>query len=71
MIQTYEDFGDVWRIPESRWRDSLGKELFGFKAAKTRTFIVGNSDDTALINSKISAQSQKMWQDMGSYKHIF
>jgi len=66
IVKTYEDFGDVWRIPESRWWDSRGKALFGIKAAKAQTFIVGNTDDTALINSKISAKSQKMWQDMGS-----
>jgi hypothetical protein len=66
LVKAYEDFGDVWRIPESRWWDSRGKALFGIKAAKTQTFIVGNSDDATLINSKAATQSQNMWQDMGN-----
>jgi hypothetical protein len=65
LVKTYEDFGDVWRIPESRWWDSRGKALFGIKAAKSQTFVVGNSDDSTLINSKTATQSQKVWQDMG------
>jgi hypothetical protein len=64
IVKTYEDFGDVWRIPESRWWMSRGKALFGIKAAKAQTFIVGHSDDSHLINSKSVVQSQKMWQDM-------
>jgi hypothetical protein len=64
LVNTYVDFGDVWRIPESRWWDSRGKALFGIKAAKAQTFIVGHSDDSHLINSKSATQSQKMWQDM-------
>jgi len=66
LVKTYEDFGDVWRIPESRWWDSRGKALFGIKAAKAQTFILSNSDDASLINSNISAKSQKMWHDMGN-----
>ena len=65
LVKTYEDFGDVWRIPESRWWKSRGIALFGIKAAKAQTFIVGNSDDVHLINGKTTAQSQKTWQDMG------
>ena len=65
LVKTYGDFGDVWRIPESRWRDSLGKALFGIKAAKAQTFAIGHSDHAALINSKSATQSQKTWQDMG------
>ena len=64
LVKTYEDFGDVWRIPESRWWDSRGKALFGIKAAEAKTFIVGQSDEDILINSKAAAQSQKTWQDM-------
>jgi hypothetical protein len=64
LVKTYEDFGDVWRIPESRWWDSCGKALFGIKAAKAQTFVIGHSDEAALINSKTATQSQKMWQDM-------
>jgi hypothetical protein len=66
LVKTYEDFGDVWRIPESRWWKSRGVALFGIKAAKAQTFTVGNSDSVQLINSKTAAQSQKTWQDMGS-----
>ena len=66
IVKTYEDFGDVWRIPESRWWESRGKALFGIKAAKAQTFAIGYSDHAALISSKTAAQSQKMWQDMGS-----
>ena len=66
LVKTYEDFGDVWRISESRWWDSRGKALFGIKAAKAQTFAIGHSDETALINSKIAAQSQNTWQDMGT-----
>ena len=65
IVKTYEDFGDVWRIPESRWWDSRGKALFGIKAAKAQTFAIGHSDHAALINSKSATQSQKTWQDMG------
>jgi len=65
LVKTYENFGDVWRIPESRWWDIRGKALFGIKAAKTQTFAIGNSDEAALINSKTAVKSQKMWQDMG------
>jgi hypothetical protein len=64
LVKACEDFGDVWRIPESRWWDSRGKALFGIKAAKAQTFIVGNSDEATLINSKTATQSQKMCQDM-------
>jgi len=64
LVKTYEDFGDVWRIPESRWWDSRGKALFGIQAAKTQTFTVGHSDDAALINIKTASQSQKIWEDM-------
>jgi hypothetical protein len=66
LVKTYEDFGDDWRISESRWWDSRGKALFGIKAAKAQTFAIGHSDETALINSKIAAQSQNTWQDMGT-----
>lgn len=66
LVKAYEDFGDVWRIPESRWWDSRGKALFGIKAAKTQTFAIGHSDSIHLINSKKAAQSQKIWQDMGT-----
>ena len=65
LVKTYEDFGDVWRIPESRWWKSRGAALFGIKAAKTQSFVVGNSDATHLINSNTAAQSQNTWQDMG------
>lgn len=65
LVKTYEDFGDVWRIPESRWWEGRGKALFGIKAAKAQTYIVGNSDDAYLINSKAATRSQKTWQDMG------
>ena len=65
LVQTYEDFGDVWRTPESRWWNSRGKALFGIEATKSQTFVVGNSDDSTLINSKTATQSQKAWQDMG------
>ncbi|AWW50219.1 hypothetical protein POPA111323_09540 [Polynucleobacter paneuropaeus] len=65
IVKTFDDFGDVWRIPESRWWNSRGVALFGIKAAKPQTFIAGNSDDSALINSKTAVQSQKTWQDMG------
>ena len=66
LVKTYEDFGDVWRIPESRWWESRGKALFGIKAAKAQTFAIGHSDEAALINSKLEALSQKTWQDMGN-----
>ena len=66
LVKTYGDFGDVWRIPESRWWDSRGKVLFGIKAAKAQTFAIGHSDHAALINSKSATQSQKTWQDMGN-----
>jgi hypothetical protein len=66
LVKTYEDFGDVWRIPESRWWDSRGKALFGIKAAKAQTFAIGHSDSIYLINSKSVAQSQKTWQDMAN-----
>jgi len=65
LVKTYEAFGDVWHIPESSWWDSRGKALFGIKAAKAQTYIVGNSDDAYLINSKIANRSQKTWQEMG------
>ena len=64
LVKTYEDFGDVWRIPESRWWDSRGRELFGIKAAKFQTFTVGNSDKNALINSQSLLDSQMLWEDM-------
>jgi hypothetical protein len=64
LVKTYGDFGDVWRIPESRWWDSRGIALFGIKAAKAQTFVIGHSDDTALINGKSVTESQKTWQDM-------
>ena len=64
LVKTYGDFGDVWRIPESRWWDSRGKALFGIKAAKAQTFVIGHSDDAALINGKLVSQSHKTWQDM-------
>lgn len=66
VVKTYEDFGDVWRIPESRWWNSRGKALFGIKAAKTKTFVIGHSDSAYLINSKNAVQSQKTWQDMAN-----
>ena len=66
IVKTYEDFGDVWRIPESRWWESRGKALFGIKAAKAQTFVIGHSDSVYLMNSKTSIQSQKMWQDMAN-----
>jgi len=64
LVKTYGDFGDVWRIPESRWWDSRGKALFGIKAAKAQTFVIGHSDDAALIHGKSVTESQKTWQDM-------
>ena len=64
LVNTYLDFGDVWRIPESRWWDSRGKALFGIKAAKAQTFVIGHSDDAVLINGKSVTESQKTWQDM-------
>ena len=64
IVRTYEDFGDVWRIPESRWWDSSGKALFGIKAAKTQTFTVGLSNTSGLISSQSSANSHKLWEDM-------
>ena len=64
LVKTYGDFGDVWRIPESRWWNSRGKALFGIKAAKAQTFAIGQSDDAALINIKTASQSQKIWEDM-------
>ncbi len=66
MVKTYENFGDVWHIPESRWWDSRGKALFGIKAAKAQTFAIGYSDSVHLINSKSADQSQKTWQDMAN-----
>lgn len=66
LVKTYKDFGDVWRIPESRWWESRGKALFGIKAAKAKTFAIGHSDSVHLINSKKVARSQKIWQDMGT-----
>lgn len=66
LVKTYEDFGDVWRIPESRWWDSRGKALFGIKAAKAQTFVIGYSDSVHLINTKKAAQPQKTWQDMAN-----
>lgn len=66
LLKTYEDFGDVWRIPESRWWESRGKALFGIKAAKAQTFAIGHSDHATLINSKSAIQSQKMWRDMAN-----
>ncbi|KXW55378.1 hypothetical protein [Ferrovum sp. PN-J185] len=64
LTKTYEDFGDVWRIPESRWWDSRGRELFGIKAAKTQSFTVGKSDDKNLMSGNIISNSQKLWEDM-------
>ena len=66
IVKTYEDFGDVWRIPESRWWESRGKALFGIKAAKAQTFAIGYSDSVHLINGEEAAQSQKTWQDMAN-----
>lgn len=66
LVKTYEDFGDVWRIPESRWWDSRGKALFGIKAAKAQTFVIGYSDSVHLINTKKAVQPQKTWQDMAN-----
>lgn len=64
LVKTYEDFGDVWRIPESRWWDIRGRELFGIKAAKTQTFTVGNSDVSTLLNSRSLHDSQLLWENM-------
>jgi len=64
LVKTYGDFGDVWRIPESRWWESRGKALFGIKATKIQTFVIGHSDAAALINGKSVTESQKTWQDM-------
>lgn len=66
LVKTYENFGDLWRIPESCWWDSRGKALFGIKAAKAQTFAIGHSDSFHLINSKSTTQSQKTWQDMAN-----
>lgn len=64
IVKTYEDFGDVWRILESRWWDSCGKALFGIKAAKTQTFMVGNSEVDVLVNSRSLHDSQLLWENM-------
>jgi len=64
IVKTYEDFGDVWRIPESRWWDVRGRNLFGIKAAKTETFTVSNSDSATLISKQDINFSQKIWEDM-------
>ena len=64
IVKTYDDFGDVWRVPESRWWDSRGRELFGIKATKTQTFIAGNSELNLLIGSKHLQNSQTLWENM-------
>jgi len=64
IVRTYGDFGDVWRIRESIWWDSRGRDLFGIRAAKTQTFSVGNSDTSTLINAQNLNKSQKFWEDM-------
>lgn len=64
LVKTYEDFGDVWRIPESRWWDSLGRSLFGIQATKTESFVIGHSDNNILISSQHISKSQKLWEDM-------
>ena len=64
LVKTYEDFGDVFRIPENRWWDSRGRELFGIKAAQSQTFIVSISDAGRLSGTQALAKSQKLWEDM-------
>ena len=64
ILKIYDDFGDVWRIPESRWWDSRGRELFGIKAKKTQAFIAGNSELNELIGRKSLHNSQMLWENM-------
>jgi len=66
IVSTFEDFGDVWRIAESRWWHSRGKGLFGIQAAKPQAFAIGYSEQGNLIHSKAAAHSQKFWQDMSN-----
>lgn len=40
LVATYKDFGDVFRIPESKWWEKRGKGLFGIRAAKTEAFAI-------------------------------
>jgi hypothetical protein len=65
LVNTYDDFGDVFRTPESQWWDKHGKLLFGIKAAKTETFLIANSETNTLISKQSSTISQKIWDDMG------
>ena len=66
LVKTFNDFGDVFRTPESQWWDKHGKILFGIKAAKSETFIVGFSDQESLVSNKDLIQSKKNWKDMGA-----
>lgn len=64
LVKTYKDFGDVWRIQERLWWRSRGTYLFGIKAAQSKTFAIGLTDSSTLINNKTLINAQLIWEDM-------
>lgn len=63
VMTTYSDFGNVHKIRESQWWTSIGRYLFGIKAAKSEVFRVGQSANK-LIPDKDWKNAEQVWAEM-------
>jgi hypothetical protein len=63
LMATFADFGNVHKIRESQWWASKGRSLFGIKAVKSETFVVGLSEKNFIANDDYEIADQ-IWQSM-------
>lgn len=64
ILRTYDDFGNILRIRESAWWDERGRQLFGIRAAQTKTFTIGLSSSDKLIDDQLLTQAEISWNQM-------
>ncbi len=65
VLEVYDDFGDLFRIEESKWWSSVGRHLFGVKAKEPVLLNLGLTDKSLAEPSSLEGALTE-WREMDS-----
>lgn len=66
VVQTYDDFKNVFEIREALWWGQVGMALFGIQAKKSESFVIGNYSKDEFLTKETIKTSIDTWRKMAN-----
>lgn len=66
VVQTYDDFKNVFEIREALWWREVGMALFGIQAKKSESFVIGNYSKDEFLTKETIKTSIDTWEKMAN-----